>query len=168
LTKSRIKVASWLYLFIALTLIAVDQFAKNYFIATLEQGTSYPVIGDLLSWRLVYNDSAGFGLGFGYTWILAAISAAAALATIWYARRLESISWSIMTGIFLGGVVGNLIDRLIREPSFGNGHVVDFIQIPFDFPIFNLADIFIVSMAILTVIRVMRGEDLGGIEPKAK
>ena len=73
-----------------------------------------------------------------------------------------------MTGIFLGGVVGNLIDRLIREPSFGNGHVVDFIQIPFDFPIFNLADIFIVSMAILTVIRVMRGEDLGDIEPKAK
>lgn len=73
-----------------------------------------------------------------------------------------------MTGIFLGGVVGNLIDRLIREPSFGNGHVVDFIQIPFDFPIFNLADIFIVSMAILAVIRVMRGEHLGGIEPKAK
>jgi signal peptidase II len=65
-------------------------------------------------------------------------------------------------------VVGNLIDRLIREPSFGNGHVVDFIQIPFDFPIFKLADIFIVSMATLSVIRVMRGENLGGIEPKAK
>ena len=168
MTKSRIKVASWLYILVALTLIAVDQFTKNYFIANLEQGTSYPVIGDILSWRLVYNDSAGFGIGFGYTWILAVISAAAALATIWYARRLESISWSIITGIFLGGVVGNLIDRLIREPSFGNGHVVDFIQIPFDFPIFNLADIFIVSMAILSVIRVMRGENLGGIEPKAK
>jgi signal peptidase II len=57
---------------------------------------------------------------------------------------------------------------LIREPSFGNGHVVDFIQIPLNFPIFNLADTFIVSMAILTVIRVMRGENLGGIEPKTK
>jgi lipoprotein signal peptidase len=45
---------------------------------------------------------------------------------------------------------------------------VDFIQIPFDFPIINLADIFIVSMATLSVIRVMRGENLGGIEPKAK
>jgi signal peptidase II len=54
------------------------------------------------------------------------------------------------------------------EPSFGNGHVVDFIQIPLNFPIFNLADTFIVSMAILTVIRVMRGENLGGIEPKTK
>jgi signal peptidase II len=62
--------------------------------------------------------------------------------------------------------VGNLIDRLTREPTFGNGHVVDFIKIPFNFPVFNLADIFIVSMAILTVIRVFRGEHIGGVEPR--
>jgi signal peptidase II len=73
-----------------------------------------------------------------------------------------------MTGIFLGGVVGNLVDRLIREPSFGNGHVVDFIRIPFNFPVFNLADVFIVSMVILAVIRVYRGEDLGGVKPRVK
>ncbi len=160
--------ASWLYLALAVALITLDQFTKNYFIATLQPGTSYSVIGELLSWRLTYNYSAAFGLGFGSTWILAVISSAAALATIWFARRLRSISWSIMTGIFLGGVGGNLVDRLTREPSFGNGHVVDYIQIPFDFPIFNLADIFIVSMAILAVLRVMRGEQLGGIDPKAK
>jgi signal peptidase II len=73
-----------------------------------------------------------------------------------------------MTGIFLGGVVGNLIDRLIREPSIGNGHVVDFIMIPFNFPVFNLADIFIVSMASLAVIRIYRGDTLGGVPPKTK
>jgi signal peptidase II len=166
--SSRAKVSRWLYLVVALIAITVDQLTKNLAIATLELGVSYPVLGEVLSWRLLYNDSAAFGLGFGYTWILAVISAAASLATIWYSRRLESISWSLMIGVFLGGVVGNLIDRLIREPSFGNGHVVDFIQIPFNFPIFNLADTFIVSMAILSVIRVMRGENLGGIEPRAK
>jgi signal peptidase II len=166
--SSRAKIASWLYLVVALVAITVDQLTKNLAISSLELGTSYPVLGELLSWRLLYNDSAAFGLGFGYTWILAVISAAAALATIWYSRKLESISWSLMIGVFLGGVVGNLIDRLIREPSFGNGHVVDFIQIPFNFPIFNLADTFIVSMAILSVLRVMRGENLGGIEPKTK
>ena len=164
----RASVSRWLYLVVALIAITVDQLTKNLAIATLELGVSYPVLGEVLSWRLLYNDSAAFGLGFGYTWILAVISAAASLATIWYSRRLESISWSLMIGVFLGGVVGNLIDRLIREPSFGNGHVVDFIQIPFNFPIFNLADTFIVSMAILSVIRVMRGENLGGIEPRAK
>jgi signal peptidase II len=166
--SSRAKVSRWLYLVVALVAITVDQLTKNLAIATLELGTSYPVLGDLLSWRLLYNDSAAFGLGFGYTWILAVISAAAALATIWYSRKLKSISWSLMIGVFLGGVVGNLIDRLIREPSFGNGHVVDFIQVPFNFPIFNLADTFIVSMAILSVLRVMRGESLGGIEPRTK
>jgi signal peptidase II len=166
--RSRAKVASWLYLLVALVAITLDQLTKNLAISSLKLGTSYQVLGEILSWRLLYNDSAAFGLGFGYTWILAVISAAAALATIWYSRKLESISWSLMTGVFLGGVVGNLIDRLIREPSFGNGHVVDFIQIPFNFPIFNLADIFIVSMAILSVLRMMRGENLGGIEPRTK
>jgi signal peptidase II len=166
--SSRAKVSRWLYLIVALIAITVDQFTKNLAIASLELGTSYPALGELLSWRLLYNDSAAFGLGFGYTWILAIISAVAAIATIWYSRNLESISWSLMIGVFLGGVVGNLIDRLIREPSFGNGNVVDFIQIPFDFPIFNLADIFIVSMAFLSVVRVMRGENLGGIEPITK
>jgi signal peptidase II len=166
--SSRAKVSRWLYLIVALIAITVDQFTKNLAIASLELGTSYPVLGELLSWRLLYNDSAAFGLGFGYTWILAIISAVAAVATIWFSRNLESISWSLMIGVFLGGVVGNLIDRLIREPSFGNGNVVDFIQIPFDFPIFNLADIFIVSMACLSVVRVMRGENLGGIEPITK
>jgi signal peptidase II len=166
--SSRAKVSRWLYLVVALVAITVDQLTKNLAIATLELGTSYPVLGDLLSWRLLYNDSAAFGLGFGYTWILAVISSVAALATIWYSRKLQSISWLLMIGVFLGGVVGNLIDRLIREPSFGNGHVVDFIQVPFNFPIFNLADTFIVSMAILSVLRVMRGESLGGIEPRTK
>ena len=73
-----------------------------------------------------------------------------------------------MAGIFLSGVVGNLIDRLTRGPSVGNGHVVDFIQIPFNFPVFNLADVSIVSMAVLTVMRVFLGENLGGVAPRTK
>jgi len=168
LSTSRLKLSSWLFLVIALLAISIDQFTKNLAIATLQPGISVPVLGDLLFWRLVFNDSAAFSLGFGYTWILAITSTVAALVTIWFSRRITSHSWQVMSGIFLGGVVGNLIDRLIREPSFGNGHVVDFIQIPFNFPVFNLADIFIVSMAILSVIRVFRGEHLGGVAPKAK
>lgn len=168
MTKKKAAASRWLYLIVALVLIAVDQFTKNLAIASLDLGVNYPVIGEILTWRLVYNDSAAFSLGFGYTWILAVISSIAALATIWFARRITSMSWQIMTGVFLAGVVGNLIDRLIREPSFGNGHVVDFIRIPFNFPVFNLADIFIVSMAILTVIRIYRGENLGGVATKRK
>lgn len=157
-----------MFVAVSLVLITLDQFTKNLAIATLTLGIDYPVLGDVLSWRLIYNDSAAFSLGFGQTWILAVIAAAATLATIWYSLRITSLSWAVMAGIFLAGVVGNLIDRLIREPSFGNGHVVDFIKIPFNFPVFNLADIFIVSMAILAVIRVFRGENLGGVAPRVK
>lgn len=164
--KAQARFPSWLYLIVALVLIALDQLTKNIAIANLELGVSYPVMGELLSWRLIYNDSAAFSLGFGYTWILAVISSVATLGTIWFARKIVTVSWSLMAGLFLAGVVGNLIDRLIRDPGFGNGHVVDFIQIPFDFPVFNLADIFIVSAASLTVIRVFRGEHIGGVEPK--
>ena len=168
MSKSKQAASRWLYLVVALVLIAVDQFTKNLAIATLQPGINNPVVGELLSWRLIYNDSAAFSLGFGQTWILAVLAAAATLATIWFSRRITSRSWAVMAGIFLAGVVGNLIDRLIREPSFGNGHVVDFIQIPFNFPVFNLADIFIVSIASLTVIRVFRGENLGGVAPRKK
>ena len=168
MSRSKHAASRWLHLVVALVLIAVDQFTKNLAIATLQPGINNPVVGELLSWRLIYNDSAAFSLGFGQTWILAVLAAAATLATIWFSRRITSRSWAVMAGIFLAGVVGNLIDRLIREPSFGNGHVVDFIQIPFNFPVFNLADIFIVSMASLTVIRVFRGENLGGVAPRKK
>ena len=166
--KSKAAVSRWLFVVIALALLALDQFTKNLAIASLTLGVDYPVLGEVLSWRLVYNDSAAFSLGFGQTWILAVIAAAATLATIWFSRKITSRSWAVMAGVFLAGVVGNLVDRLIREPSFGNGHVVDFIKIPFNFPVFNLADIFIVSMAILTVIRVFRGENLGGVAPRVK
>jgi len=168
LSKSKAAVSRWLFVVIALALLALDQFTKNLAIASLTLGVDYPVLGEVLSWRLVYNDSAAFSLGFGQTWILAVIAAAATLATIWFSRKITSRSWAVMAGVFLAGVVGNLVDRLIREPSFGNGHVVDFIKIPFNFPVFNLADIFIVSMAILTVIRVFRGENLGGVAPRVK
>jgi signal peptidase II len=168
LSKSKATVSRWLFVAVALALISVDQFTKNLAIASLKLGVNYPVLGEALTWRLVYNDSAAFSLGVGQTWILAVIAAAATLATIWYARKITSVSWALMAGVFLAGVVGNLIDRLIREPSFGNGHVVDFIRIPFNFPVFNLADIFIVSMATLTVIRVFRGENLGGVAPRVK
>jgi signal peptidase II len=168
LSKSKAAVSRWLFVVVALVLITLDQLTKNLAIATLNLGVDYPVIGEVLDWRLVYNDSAAFSLGFGQTWILAVIATAAMLATIWYSMRITSRSWAVMAGVFLAGVVGNLIDRLIREPSFGNGHVVDFIKIPFNFPVFNLADIFIVSMAILAVIRVFRGENLGGVAPRVK
>jgi signal peptidase II len=141
--------------------IAIDQLAKFLAIEHLKPGQVFPVLGDLLKLVLVYNDSAAFSLGFGATWIFAITSSIATLVLIWLAPRLETMAWAITGGVALGGVVGNLVDRLFREPGFGVGHVVDFISIPFNFPIFNIADTAIVVVAVIVVIRVMQGAPLG-------
>src|SRR5690606_23405819 len=79
-----------------------------------------------------------------------------------FAKRIRALSWALVFGMLLGGVLGNLTDRLFREPSFGMGHVIDFIQV-WGFPaIFNIADIFIVSSMGLFVILSLRGIRLDG------
>lgn len=142
--------------------VAFDQIAKHWAIEELTPGTSVSFIGELIKLNLVFNDSAAFSIGFGATWVFTIISALAALAVVLYSARIKTLGWSVMAGIFLGGVSGNLFDRLFREPGFANGYVVDYIQIPFDFPIFNIADIAIFCICALSVIRIMRGDQLGG------
>ncbi len=145
----------------AIVVIALDQLIKNYLIQTLSAGTPIDLIGSLVRLNLVYNDSAAFSIGFGATWIFTVISSIAVLVLLWFSFKIETTGWAIMAGVMLGGVTGNLIDRLIREPGFAVGHVVDYIQIPFNFPIFNLADMAIFTICSLSVIRVMRGDQIG-------
>ena len=152
---------TWLALACASLIVLADQAIKDYLIQTLTPGRSTPFLGDIVKLYLTYNDSAAFSLGFGITWVFAILSTLASLGLLWFLPRMTTVSWSLMAGIALGGIVGNLVDRLIRKPGFGNGHVVDYIQIPFNFPIFNLADIAIVSMALLTALRIARGNQIG-------
>lgn len=142
-------------------MLAIDQFSKNLAIENLAFATPVPAIPGLLNFTLLYNDSAAFSLGGGATWIFSIISSIAALVILWLSRKIETTPWAIMAGILLGGVVGNLVDRLTRYPGFGVGKVVDFLQLPFGFPVFNIADSAIVIIAIVTVIRVLRGDAIG-------
>ncbi|WP_264913240.1 signal peptidase II [Rhodoluna lacicola] len=145
----------------AFTVIALDQFLKNYLILKLEEGAPIDFIGSLVRLNLVYNDSAAFSIGFGATWIFTIISSVAVLVLLWFSRKIETTGWAIMAGVLLGGVSGNLIDRYLREPGFAIGHVVDYIQIPFNFPIFNVADMAIFFICSISVIRVLRGDQIG-------
>jgi signal peptidase II len=149
------------FLLTAWLVIGLDQLFKSLVISNLKPGQSVPFIGELVKLYLVYNDSAAFSIGFGLTWIFTIISALAMLVILWFGPKLETIGWAATGGLALGGVVGNLIDRLTRAPGFGVGQVVDYIQIPFNFPIFNLADMAIVSVACFTVLRVLAGTSVG-------
>ena len=153
---------TYLVLGIALFLVFLDQLSKFSIEATLDPGESVNILGELLRFTLVYNDSAAFSIGVGATWPLTLISTIAVLAIIWFGPKSKSVIWLVISGLVLGGAAGNLIDRLFREPGFANGHVVDFLQIPFNFPIFNLADSFVVIGVSLAIYRTFRGDDLGG------
>jgi len=153
---------TYLVLGIALFLVFLDQLSKFSIEATLDPGESVNILGELLRFTLVYNDSAAFSIGVGATWPLTLISTIAVLAIIWFGPNSKSLIWLVISGLVLGGATGNLIDRLFREPGFANGHVVDFLQIPFNFPIFNLADSFVVIGVSLAIYRTFRGDDLGG------
>jgi len=142
-------------------IVAIDQITKALALANLKPQVSQDFLGSVIRLYLVHNDSAAFSIGFGQTWIFTIISSVALVALVWYLRKIQGTSWLIMAGILAGGIIGNLIDRLFRAPGFGRGLVVDFIQIPFNFPIFNLADSAIVCIAIAVVIRVMLGQPIG-------
>lgn len=147
---------------LAAALAFIDQFIKNLIVENFRTFEVKPFLGEIVKLTYVLNDSAAFSIGFGFTGIFTLISSIATLALIWFiVSKSKSTGWSIMAAVLLGGVLGNLIDRFVRSPGGGLGKVVDYIQIPFNFPIFNLADIAIVSMALLAALRIMLGHSVG-------
>ncbi len=162
LEVSATKARTFLFLGIGVVLVFIDQLTKELAIATLSDGSIVPVIGELLRFRLVYNDAAAFSLGVGQTWVLAIIAICAVLALLWLGPKAKNLTWTVIAGLVLGGAAGNLVDRLTRAPGFLNGHVVDFISVPFNFPIFNLADTFLVIGVSLAMIRTLMGDEVGG------
>lgn len=143
---------------LAVLVLAADQFAKLLAIAELPPEQPVPVIGDFLIFYLVRNPGAAFSLGEGVTWIFTIAMAAVAVAIVVIARRIRSRIWAVVLGLLLGGVLGNLADRLFREPGFAVGHVIDYISTPWMMPaIYNVADIFIVTMMISVALLVLIG-----------
>jgi signal peptidase II len=80
-----------------------------------------------------------------------------------FSRRIRSLRWAAVFGLLLGGTVGNLFDRLFREPGFGVGHVIDFLQLYLFPAIFNVADIAITSAMTLFIILTILGVGLDGV-----
>ena len=134
--------------------LIIDQGTKALATAQLTPGDRVPLIGDLLSLSLVYNPGAAFSIGSGTTWVFTIIGVLAAAVVIGFAVRLRGVRWGIALGIVLGGAVGNLVDRFVNPPSFGQGHVTDFIAYG-DLFVGNIADIFVVvGVALLCLIMV--------------
>ncbi|MFB9314910.1 signal peptidase II [Nocardioides plantarum] len=149
------------FVLVALAAYAVDQVSKLVAVDRLEGRSDVRVVGDLLQLHLTYNPGAAFSTGTGLTPLITVVAILAALAVLYYARRIGSATWAVALGLLLAGITGNLTDRLLREPGPMRGHVVDFLQLP-HWPVFNVADICINVAAGLIVVQAVRGIGLDG------
>jgi signal peptidase II len=162
-SRGRISVRALVLLgVVALALYGLDQLAKYLIVTHLHENQLVHVIGTLLQFHFVTNSGAAFSLASGFTWILSIVAVGVVVFIIWFARRIRSLGWATVFGLILGGAAGNLTDRLFREPGFGRGHVVDFVQVA-GFPaIFNVADAGIVCAMAVFIIMSLRGVGLDG------
>lgn len=147
----------------AVVVYVADQVTKTLVVSNLVEGQPVQVLGNFLVFHFVRNPGAAFSLASGSTWIFSILAAAVTAAIIVFARKIKSLAWAVVFGLLLGGTLGNLTDRLTRAPSFGEGHVIDFISTPWMLPaIYNVADIAIVSSMILFVLLTILGINIDG------
>jgi len=128
---------------IGLLTLALDQVTKWIVMQKIPESrhgsdASIVVVDGFFELVHCHNTGAAFSMFSGNNFWLAIFSMMA-LVFLWVCRRhfgVETILGQVALGLMLGGVAGNLIDRVVH------GHVVDFLQfhIPFPFPAFNVAD----------------------------
>ena len=143
----------------ALLIVAADQLSKLWVRSNLALGESLPETG-LFRLTHIYNTGASFGLFQGQAFALTIVAVigivALLLFTLVFCRRfplLDNMPNRVVLGLILGGIVGNLIDRL----RFGG--VTDFIDVGMDvyrWPTFNVADSAVVVGTIIFAYSLLR------------
>ncbi|MFM9378114.1 signal peptidase II [Gordonia sp. VNK21] len=145
----------------ALAAYLLDLLTKTLAVDYLDPADPVQIIGDTVTLTLIRNSGAAFSMATGYTWILTFVALAVVAVIIRYSRRLGSLGWVIGLGLVLGGALGNLTDRIFREPGPLRGHVVDFVSVGW-WPVFNVADSAVVCGAVLLVVLTLLGYDYDG------
>ena len=138
----------------AWTIWLFDFATKQWALATFEDSPR-KVLGEFLSFTLIRNPGAAFSFATGFTIAFALLALAVVIAVTYFAKQITSYGWQLTAGLLLGGVLGNLTDRIFREPGWLSGHVIDWIQIP-NWPVFNLADCAIVIAAAISFTLTLR------------
>lgn len=125
----------WLFV-LPLAVVILDQFSKYIVVENMALGESIPIIEEVFHLTYILNPGAAFGMFAHNRLFFIAIAVIVIGIIIWARREILASPWEAKAGcgLFLGGAIGNLIDRARQ------GLVIDF----FDFriwPVFNIADI---------------------------
>ena len=126
--------------------VAGDQLLKYWVVNHLEIGQSAAFLPGLVRLTRLHNTGAAWGSFSGSTALLTAVTAVLLIAVAWLVLKkiIRHPLGLCAAMLVLGGGIGNMIDRICR------GYVVDLFDLEFmDYPIFNLADCFVVVGVIL-------------------
>ena len=155
-TRSLITRTTWIWaVVLAVVAVVSDQASKAWARSALVGDTERPIVGELLSLRLVHNSGAAFSFGADRTWVLTVFTLIIMCFLAVLAIRVRRPFSLLAIATLMGGAVGNLIDRLTADPGFGVGHVTDFIAYGTWF-VGNVADIWIVLGAALLAVALGR------------
>lgn len=154
----------------AVLLIVLDQVTKYLAVLKLKDQASFPIIKDVFELHYLENQGAAFGLLQGKKVFFLVVTVLFILVLCWFYgrlplnRRFRPIR--ILSAFLLAGAVGNMIDRVVHN------YVIDFFYFKLiDFPIFNVADIYVtVSLAVLVILIFLyyKDEDFNAIFPEKK
>ena len=125
----------WLFV-LPLAVVILDQFSKYIVVENMALGESIPIIEEVFHLTYILNPGAAFGMFAHNRLFFIAIAVVVIGIIIWARKEILASPWEVKAGcgLFLGGAIGNLIDRARQ------GLGIDF----FDFriwPVFNIADI---------------------------
>ena len=129
--------------------LVLDQWLKAWVSANIPLGEAMPLLPGVMELRTVHNYGAAWSSFSGMRWLLVAVTSLIVLAVLFVlARRIVRHPLGVLAGsLIISGGLGNIIDRVRL------GYVVDMFNLLFiEYPVFNVADICVVSGAVLGVI----------------
>lgn len=135
--------------------IILDQVSKHWAVLVLKESNSIKVLGDFLRFSYVENRGAAFGILQNQIWffVIVTVVMIAGLGYIFFKNKNITKLSKLSITLIAGGAIGNFIDRVLL------GYVVDLIDVRFgkfyDFPVFNLADSFVVCGTTLLLILIL-------------
>ena len=151
------------YFVLCIGIIVLDFLVKLWAKTDLSQIGSIPVWKGVFHLTYVENKGAAFGIMQNKVWFFVMVALVALPVIVYVFRKYQNRSKILNLGLcfILAGAVGNMIDRITL------GFVVDFLDFRIiDFPVFNIADIFVCVGAGLIAIFVIFIEEKLKSDPK--
>jgi signal peptidase II len=143
---------------VAVAVVIVDQLTKWWAVRTLDD-RDIDVFWTLRL-HLSYNTGMAFSQGQNLGPLIGVVALVIVVVLLLSVRRTSSRLSEVVVGLIIGGAIGNIVDRLIREPYWLRGGVVDFIDFQW-FPIFNVADMAITIGGALLILTSYLGSHHG-------